>query len=91
MTYVDLRPDSVRPVRVLVNGVWWDGDLEGYRQDSDAGWHGYVRWPEGVGATRLGWFGEHELAAVGEREAGRGAAAVSSTPPAEMVRDFHWR
>ena len=68
MAYVDLRPDDVRPVRVLVNGVWWDGDLEAYRQDRDGAWRGYVRWSEGLSATKLGWFGEHELAAVGDSE-----------------------
>jgi hypothetical protein len=28
MTYVDLRPDNTRLVRVLVNGRWWDDELE---------------------------------------------------------------
>ena len=62
MSYVDLRPDEVRPVRVLVNGQWWDGDLEAYRRDRDGAWRGYVRWSEGLAATKLGWFGEQELA-----------------------------
>ena len=40
MTYVDLRPDDVRPVRVLVNGEWRERDLEAYRQDRDGAWRG---------------------------------------------------
>jgi hypothetical protein len=35
MTFVDLRPDDVRPVRVLVDSQWHNDDLEAYRQDSD--------------------------------------------------------
>jgi len=61
MTFVDLRPDNVRPVRVLVDDRWWDGDLEAYRRESDGRWLGWVRWSEGMGATRIGWFGEEQL------------------------------
>jgi hypothetical protein len=35
VTYVDLRPDAVRPVRVRVDDQWHDGQLEAYRRDRD--------------------------------------------------------
>ena len=60
MTYVDLRPDGVRPVRVLVDGRWRDGELEAYRRKPDGRWLGWVRWSEAVSVTRIGWFGEKE-------------------------------
>lgn len=56
MTYVDLRPDAVRPVRVLVDNTWRDGELEAYRQVRDGAWLGWVRWSEGVGVNHLDWF-----------------------------------
>ena len=65
---MDLRPLAVRPVRVLVNEAWWDGDREAYRRDADGAWRGYVRWSEGLAATKLGWFGEQELESVGDTE-----------------------
>ena len=61
MTYVDLRPHDVRPVRVLVDGRWWVGELEAYRQEHDGTWRGWVRWTEGIGVQRIGWFGEDAL------------------------------
>ena len=60
MTYVDLRPDRVREVQILVDGTWHVGDLEAYRRDRD-GWRGFVRWSVGPGLTHLGWFGEDRL------------------------------
>ncbi len=60
MTYVDLRPDHVREVQVLVDGTWHVGDLEAYRHDRD-GWRGFVRWSVGPGLTRLGWHPEQRL------------------------------
>ena len=57
LTYVDLRPDNTRPVRVLVADTWRDGELEAYRQDPDGAWFGWVRWSEGVGLNHLDWFG----------------------------------
>lgn len=61
MTYVDLRPDDVRPVRVLVGQVWREGELEAYRRESGGAWLGWVRWSEGVGLNKVGWFGEDAL------------------------------
>jgi hypothetical protein len=66
VTYVNLRPDDVRPVHVLVNGEWRDGSLEGFRRDDSGGWRGQVRWFQGFTVSRVGWFSEHELAAVGD-------------------------
>lgn len=66
MTYVDLRPDDVRPVRVLVGDQWWDGELEAYRQEKDGTWRGWVRWSEGVGVTRIDWFGEDSIFRVSD-------------------------
>jgi hypothetical protein len=57
ITYVDLGPD-VRPVRVLVDDHWRDGQLEAYRRDRDDTWRGFVRWSEGVGLTRIAWLDE---------------------------------
>ena len=67
MTYVDLRPSDVRPVRVLVGGRWFDGELEAYRRDPDGTWWGWVRWSEGSAARRIGWFGADELESAGSR------------------------
>ena len=64
MTYIDLRPRDVRPVRVRVDDQWHDGRLEAYRRDPDGGWLGFVRWSEGIGLTRIGWLGEGDLQAV---------------------------
>ena len=58
MTYVDLRPDSTRQVRVLVTDTWREGELEAYRQARDGTWLGWVRWSEGVGQNHLEWFAE---------------------------------
>jgi hypothetical protein len=56
MTFVDLLPYDVRPVRVLVDSKWWNGDLEAYRRKPDGRWLGCVRWSEGLAVTRIGWF-----------------------------------
>lgn len=64
MTYVDLRPDRVRPVQVLVDGTWHDAELEAYRRDPDGTWHGWVRWSPAIGATHIGWFTEEQLRAT---------------------------
>lgn len=46
MTFVDLRPDHLRPVQVLVDGTW----------------RGFVRWSDGPGQPNyLGWYAEHQL------------------------------
>jgi hypothetical protein len=57
VTYVDLRPDNVRPVQVLVDGNWWDGELEAYDQ-VDGVWRGYARWSQGISQTYIRWFTE---------------------------------
>jgi hypothetical protein len=54
VTYVDLRPCQVRRVEVLLDGVWWPGDLEAYRHDG-VGWHGFVRHSNGPGLNHVGW------------------------------------
>ncbi len=42
MTYVDLRPDDVRPVQVqLDDGIWVDGMLEAERKVEGV-WQGWV-------------------------------------------------
>lgn len=60
--FVDLRPWDVRPIEVLIEGVWRPGDLEAYRRDA-AGWHGYVRHSEGPGLNFLGWHPQERLRA----------------------------
>ncbi len=61
MTYVDLRPDNVRPVQVLTHdGRWVDGNLEAYRQ-RDGVWSGWVRYSTGFAETRVGWFEEERI------------------------------
>jgi hypothetical protein len=56
MSYVDLRPNRVRPVQVMdANGQWVSGLLEVYSEDL-VGWRGYVRFATGHGSTRLDWF-----------------------------------
>lgn len=60
MTYVDLRPDDVRPVEVLVEGSWLAGELEAYRRDRET-WRGWVRWSTGIGENRLDWFDQRQL------------------------------
>lgn len=42
-------------VEVCVDGTWWPGDLEHWRQTDDR-WEGWVRYSTGVGETRIGWF-----------------------------------
>ena len=61
MSFHDLKPDRVRPVRVLVGGWWRDGELEAYREDCDGTWRGWVRWSDGAGTSRVGWFGKAAL------------------------------
>jgi hypothetical protein len=61
MTYVDLRPDRVRLVRVLgEDGGWYDGELLAYRRE-DGVWSGWVHWSAAVGATYVGWIPEGRL------------------------------
>ncbi len=57
MTYTDLRPWNVIDVELCVGGTWWPGDLLVLRRTGDdvLGW---VRWSEGPGRNRLGWFPE---------------------------------
>lgn len=64
MTYEDLRPDRVRAVQVLVDGRWWDAELEAYRRERDGTWLGWVRWAEAVGSTRIAWLGEDQIRAT---------------------------
>jgi hypothetical protein len=62
MTSVDLRPDCIREVQVVVDGTWHDGDLEAYCRDRDGVSYGYVRWSTGPGQpNHLGWYGEDQL------------------------------
>ena len=42
-------------VEVLVHGRWWPGFLEHARRVDD-GWEGFVRWTDGPGQTRIGWY-----------------------------------
>jgi hypothetical protein len=61
MTYVDLRPDDVRLVRVLLeDGRRVEGWLEAWREDHD-GWRGWVRYSTGLAETRVGWFGADRI------------------------------
>lgn len=62
--FVDLRPHDVRPVQVLVDGRWWDAELEAYRREPDGTWLGWVRWSEAIGATRIAWLGKGRIRAV---------------------------
>lgn len=69
MTYVDLRPDNIRPVQVLTkDGTWITGDLEAY-QRRDGVWEGYVRWSLGPADTYLGWFTEERIRRTGASRA----------------------
>ena len=64
VTYVDLRPDKVREVQVLVDGQWLLGDLEAYRRDATGAWYGWVRWRRIAGEAHLDWFSEDRLRSV---------------------------
>jgi len=64
MTYVDLRPDDVRPVQVLHEGRWVDGDLEVYRR-LEGRWDGFVRYSTGFAETRIDWFEEGAVRPAG--------------------------
>jgi len=56
VSYVDLRPNRVRPIQVKVaDGQWTQGWLELYQQSSN-GWAGYVRYSVGSGQTRVEWL-----------------------------------
>jgi hypothetical protein len=47
---------------VLLDGRWWEGDLEAYRRDPDGIWRGWVRWSRGPGEQNyVGWFTEDKL------------------------------
>ena len=86
MTYEDLRPDNVRQVRVMVDGRWRNGELEAHRQNRDGTWRGWVRWSEGVGVTRIEWFGDdaidgHQMTAHAEMSTFM-ASATSGLPEA---------
>jgi len=50
--------DDPRPVQVLRDGRWYDGDLTAYRQDR--AWWGMVRFVVAVG--RMHWHWKHENA-----------------------------
>ena len=78
MTFVDLRPGRVRTVQVFVDDTWWDGDLEAYDRQ-DGVWSGYVRWSEGVGQTRLGWFTQDQIR--GAAPSPRGAPCGAPSHP----------
>ncbi len=58
VTYVDERPGKL--VQVLVDGTWYDGELEAWRR-TDGRWRGYVRWSVGVGMRHLGWVDQEQL------------------------------
>jgi hypothetical protein len=60
VSYVELRPHNVRPVRVLAEGQWWAGVLEAFER-RDGSWRGHVRWSETRGGVRIGWFAASEL------------------------------
>jgi hypothetical protein len=64
MTYIDLRPDEVKHVRVLLeDGRRVEGWLEAWREDRD-GWRGWVRYSTGLAETRVAWFAEDRLTPV---------------------------
>ena len=50
---------------VLVDGKWWEGDLEAYRREPDGRWLGWVRWSEGLAVKRTGWFRDDKLEQAG--------------------------
>lgn len=60
MTYVDLRPDEVRLVEVLVDGAWLLADLEAYRK-RDGRWEGWVRFNKGVGQKHIDWIDQDRI------------------------------
>lgn len=61
MSYVDLRPDRIRPVQVrTTDGTWVTGDLEAYQQ-RDGVWEGYVRYTTAPSQTYLGWFAQERI------------------------------
>jgi hypothetical protein len=65
MTYVQLDADDHRPVQVhLDDGLWVPAWLEAYRQVEGV-WSGYVRYTTAPSETRLGWFEEGRIRAVG--------------------------
>lgn len=70
VVFEDLRPDRVREVRVLVDGTWWDAELQAYRRDAE-GWKGWVRWHEAIGAQRIAWLTEDRIRSVDDPSPGR--------------------
>jgi hypothetical protein len=64
VSYIDLRPDDTRPVKVLHDdGRWYDGELEAYRK-IDGRWSGRVRYSVAIGAQHIGWFTEDRIQRV---------------------------
>ena len=61
MPYLDLRPDNVREVQVLVDGNWVPGDLEAHRRDASGAWNGWVRWRRIAGQSHVDWFTEEQV------------------------------
>jgi hypothetical protein len=64
MTYVDLRPDNVRPVQVqLDDGLWVDGMLVAERKVEGV-WQGSVRYTLDSSEPFTGWFEEPRIRPV---------------------------
>ena len=62
-TYLDLRPDNVRPVQVqLEDGLWVDGWVEAERKVEGV-WQGWVRYSVTREHTEtfIGWFEEPRI------------------------------
>jgi len=60
MTCVDLRPDDTRDVLVLVDGTWYDAELQAYRK-RDGRWEGWVRWSVGTGRQHIDWMDQDRV------------------------------
>ena len=60
-TYVDLRPNGTRDVKVLVDGTWWPGEPLRATATTATGWRGFVRHSTGLGANFVGWHPEERL------------------------------
>jgi len=64
VTYLDLRPDNVRPVQVrLDDGIWVDGMLEAERKVEGV-WQGWVRYTLNGSESYIGWFEEPRIRAA---------------------------
>jgi hypothetical protein len=74
-------------VEVLVDGVWYTGDLRAWRQDDDHSWTAQVSWSKAAGETYLGIFAAEDVRPVegAEEEASARWAAVQARMEADRA------